>query len=61
MDKPSLLKRLDQMIDEAERTKLWGTIEVSFQNGVATIFRKITTERLTSEGGNPHEYRNERR
>jgi len=56
MDRPMLLKKLDAMIDEAERTHLWGDINISFQNGVPNTLKKVSTERLTSnyQGGNPH-------
>ena len=54
MDKATLLRKLETMIDDATNTRLWGTLEVTFQAGVPTVFRKISTERLTNEGGNPH-------
>jgi hypothetical protein len=55
MDKSTLLKKLEALVDEAIRARLWGDINISFQNGVPNTLRKVTTERL--EGGNPNEYR----
>jgi hypothetical protein len=31
MDKGSLLKKLDTMLDDAQRTARWGTIEIIFR------------------------------
>lgn len=53
MDRQTLLKKLDAMLQEAQRTNLWGTIEISFQNGSPTMLRKISTEKLIHEGSNP--------
>ncbi|HTX13709.1 MAG TPA: hypothetical protein VMD77_00330 [Candidatus Baltobacteraceae bacterium] len=50
MNKTELLKRLDQLFDEAAAKRLWCTVEITFQNGVPTLFRKITTEKLINEG-----------
>lgn len=54
MDKPQLVKRFEQMVDEAERTRMWGEIVVTFQNGSSITLRKTTTEQLINRGGNPH-------
>jgi hypothetical protein len=51
LDKPKLLKKIEALVDEAIRTRLWGDINISFQNGVPNTLKKVSTERL--EGGNP--------
>ena len=51
--KEELLKRFEAVVEEAMRTRAWLTIEIIFQRGVPTLFRKITTEKLLNEGA-PH-------
>lgn len=46
MDKPDLIRRFTQLVDEMERSHAWGKIEVSFQHGQAETIRKETTEKL---------------
>jgi hypothetical protein len=50
MDKITLLKKLDAMLDEAARAQLYGSIEIQFANGQPTILRKNSTTKL--DGGN---------
>jgi hypothetical protein len=46
-----LLQKLDEVIAEAERTRLFGTIEIEMRSGQATVLRTLKTERL---GDNPN-------
>jgi hypothetical protein len=48
---PELLKKLEEVIGEAERTRLFGTIEIEMRSGQATMLRTLKTERL---GENPN-------
>lgn len=50
MNKAILLKKLESIIDEAERAHLFGTIEIELRDGHATVLRTLKTERL---GENP--------
>lgn len=51
----ALLKKLDAVMAEAERTGMWGNIEIEIRNGEGVLLRKSTTEKLTTEN-NRHEY-----
>jgi hypothetical protein len=51
MTRPELLKKLEEVIAEAERTRLFGTIEIEMRSGIATVLRTQKTERL---GENPN-------
>lgn len=50
MNKAILLKKLEAALDEAERTHLFGTLEIELRDGHATVLRTLKTERL---GENP--------
>lgn len=49
MNKAQLLRRLEAIVDDFERTRAWGTIEVELRDGMATLCRKTITERLDAE------------
>jgi len=51
VNKHVLLKKLEAVIDEAERSRLFGTIEIEMRSGIATVLRTLKTERL---GDDPH-------
>lgn len=50
MDKTTLLKKLDAMLEEARRTSLWGTIEIDLQYGEAVLIRETRTTKLQQQG-----------
>ena len=52
MTRPELVNRLEAVIDEMARTRTWGTVQVDFQAGEATVLRKTSTEKLTTEKNN---------
>jgi hypothetical protein len=56
MEKLTLMKKLEALVDEAIRTRLWGDINISFQGGVPNTLKKVSTERLINNfrGGNPN-------
>jgi hypothetical protein len=49
MTKPDLLKKLEAMLDEFERGRTWGTIEIEIREGKPNYVRKMTTEKLYEE------------
>lgn len=51
MTHKELMQKLDEVIAEAERTRLFGTIEIEMRSGLATVLRTLKTERL---GENPN-------
>ena len=56
MNNPELMKRFQELVDEMEHGRLWGKIEVSFQNGQAETIRREATEKLNK--GATREQRN---
>jgi hypothetical protein len=46
MDKTTLLKKLEVLLDEAKRTRQWGTIEIDLQFGEAVLIRETRTTKL---------------
>ncbi len=54
MTKDALLKKLDNMLGQAEREKTWGQIEIELRDGTVTLLRKTSTERINFEGKQPY-------
>jgi hypothetical protein len=46
MTKTALLKKLDAMLSTAEQERMWGNLEIEIRDGLPTVLRKLTTERL---------------
>ena len=46
MNKAEVVRRFQELVDEMEHGRVWGKIEVSFQNGQAETIRKEATEKL---------------
>ena len=61
MDKAALLKKLDALLDEWERTRAWGTIEIEVHDGSVTLLRKETKEKFNTIGGCNHAPKRETR
>jgi hypothetical protein len=59
MDKVTLLKKLEAILDEARRTSQWGTVEITLQCGEAVTLHETRTTKL--RGGNTHDTRIESR
>jgi len=49
MDREKLIRKLDGMLDAADKDRLWGNIEIEIRDGVPVIIRKSSTEKLQSE------------
>jgi len=53
VEKLTLLRKLETMLAEAERAHTWGTIEIELREGVPSLLRKSTTEKVEGNtGGN---------
>lgn len=46
MTKNALLKKLEMAIDDAERQRTFGTLEIEFRAGEPVFIRKMQTEKL---------------
>jgi hypothetical protein len=46
MTKTALLKKLETAIDDAERQRTFGTLEIEFRAGEPVFIRKMQTEKL---------------
>lgn len=55
MTKDALLKKLDNMLSQAEREKTWGQIEIELRDGTVALLRKTSTERFNIERETTHE------
>jgi len=49
VEKPELLRKLEGMLDEAARTRMYGNIEIEIREGTPVVIRKSTTELLQRE------------
>ncbi len=49
MKKPEVLKKLDAVLADAERTRLYGEILIVMRNGEATVLRTMRSEQLDAE------------
>jgi hypothetical protein len=58
MTKNALLKKLETAIEDAERSRMWGTIEIQFNDGVPALLRKSETEKLATRTGDKRAYDN---
>jgi len=59
VDRTQLLKKLDAVLEEWERTHAWGLIEVEVHDGVPYLLRKETKEKFDTIGGCSHAPRRE--
>lgn len=49
MERPELIRKLESMLDSVARERMWGSIEIEFQNGAPVRIRKSSTEKLEAE------------
>jgi hypothetical protein len=47
--KPELMKVLETAVDDAMQTRMFGSLEICFQNGVAYSLKKASSQKLCSE------------
>ncbi len=43
---PKMLKELQDIFAEAARTRMWGTVEISFQNGTPMTLKQTISKKL---------------
>jgi hypothetical protein len=49
MTKTALLKKIETVLDELERSRAWGTIEVEVRDGQPNMIRRTVNEKLTTQ------------
>lgn len=49
MEKNMLLERLSSLLDEAERGRTWGNIDVEIRDGRPVVIRRSYTDKLTED------------
>jgi hypothetical protein len=49
MTKAALLKKIDTILDELERGRAWGTIEVEVRDGQPNMIRRTVNEKLITQ------------
>jgi hypothetical protein len=49
MDKTQLLKKLSDVLDEFDRQRTFGSIEIVFRFGKVSTLRKLLTEKVQNE------------
>ncbi len=49
MDKPALLQKLGTLLDEADRTRQWGNIDIEIRDGKPVVIRRSYTDKLTED------------
>jgi len=50
MTRQALLKRLEGLLDQAERDREWAELTISIKDGTPDLLRKMTTEKLNAKG-----------
>ncbi len=60
MTKTALLKKIEAILDELDRTRAWGTIEIEVREGQPNFVRRTLTEKIAQENTR-HEYQTHRR
>jgi hypothetical protein len=49
MMKTALLKKIETILDELERGRAWGTIEIEVRDGQPNFVRRTLTEKIAQE------------
>jgi hypothetical protein len=47
--KTALLRKIEIILDELERTRAWGTIEIEVREGLPNFVRRTLTEKIAQE------------
>jgi hypothetical protein len=55
MDRSTLQKKLDLILDEFERSRTFGSIEIVFRNGEPDVIHKLVTEKFQNGRENIHQ------
>ena len=49
MTKTALLKKIETILDELERGRAWGTIQIEVRDGQPNFVRRTLTEKISQE------------
>jgi hypothetical protein len=52
VDRPTLIRELEKILDEFERNQTFGSIEICFNRGSAELIRVLTTKKYFSDREN---------
>jgi argininosuccinate synthase len=55
MDRPTLQKKLDAILDEYERNQTFGSVELCFNRGQVEVIRQSKSEKFFNERVHTHE------
>ena len=61
MDRQELHKQLDELLNEFEKGRQYGYLQVEFQAGRPDLVRKMVTRKIQNEGTTRYEPRRETR
>ena len=54
MTRPDFIRKMNDMLDAAQRSKTFGSIEIELRAGEVVLIRKTETERIEDGKGIPH-------
>lgn len=54
MTRQELHTKIDNLLDDAERNKMWGTVEFELRDGRIFLLRTIKTEKFEDRGNQSH-------
>jgi hypothetical protein len=54
VDRAALIRKLEAMLDDAARSRMFGTIEVEIREGAPILLRTIKTEKIQCTGDETH-------
>jgi hypothetical protein len=49
MNRPELLKKIEAFLDQGERDRTWGTIDIELREGRPTVIRRSYTDKIQTE------------
>jgi hypothetical protein len=58
MTRPELFQKLGTLLDDAERTRMFGTVEFELREGKIVLLRTIKTEKIEDRGNPSHANKN---
>lgn len=54
MSRPELFQKLDTLLDEAQQSKGYGTVEIELRAGKPVLLRTVKTEKIEDKGIQNH-------
>jgi hypothetical protein len=57
MTKQALLKKIETILDELERTHAWGNIEIEVRDGQPNMIRRSVNEKIAQENTRDYSYK----